>query len=91
MKFLPTLFLLTPFSAALATTPTLNDDPTPILLAPRQVESFSNVPGCIQCARNCEAQWGKPLPGKLPSLQLCGCLSDCEKNISGCLIVYHKC
>lgn len=92
MKLLSLLSLLSTLPLVLAVTPTLPEDPTPILLAPRQLVSSSNS-NCQNCARRCETKYGKRFPHYPAPPGLCNCLKDCKKKTipQPCLIVYDGC
>ncbi|RDI81216.1 hypothetical protein Vi05172_g8819 [Venturia inaequalis] len=91
MRFLQILFLITPLSIALATTPTLTeDDAIPALLAPRQNSKQKPSEACTTCNEQCEETWGS-VPGVRPRIELCKCLGSCATSIKKCPVPSSRC
>lgn len=93
MRLLSLLPLLSALTLVLAATPTLPENPTPILFAPRQLKSKSSNNNCQNCSRRCETTYGKKFPHLPPPPGLCDCLKNCKtKTIpQPCLIVQDGC
>lgn len=55
---------------------------------PKSKNGPANGP-CQKCADACAEKWG--LHKKPPPIELCNCLSNCEKTLKRCFIIYGGC